>query len=41
MGNTMDATHFVISTNDVILNCLGRDMKVMASYVNSLHKIEV
>ena len=36
----MDVAHFVVSTNDVILNRSCRDMKVEASYVNSLHKIE-
>ena len=37
-GNTMDATHSVVSTNDVILNRSCRDMKVGALYVKSLHK---
>ena len=34
----MDATHFVISTNDVILNRSCRDMEVGALYVKSLCK---
>ena len=36
----MNVSHFVVSTNDVILNCSCRDMEVRASYVKSLHKIE-
>ena len=35
---TMDAARFVVSTNDVILNRSGRDMKVGVSYVKCLHK---
>ena len=34
----MDATRFVVSTNDVILNRLCRDIEVGVSYVKSLHK---
>ena len=34
----MDAAHFVVSTNEVILNRSCRDMEVGASYVKSLHK---
>ena len=34
----MDATCFVVSTNDVILNRSSEDMEVGASYVKSLHK---
>ena len=36
----MDATRFVISTNDVIVNCSSRDIEMGASYVKSLHKTE-
>ena len=36
----MDAARFVVSIHDVILNRLWRDMKVEASYVKILHKIE-
>ena len=39
-GDTMDATCFVVSTNDMILNCSCRDMEVGVSYVKSLHKTE-
>ena len=38
-GNAMDATHLVVSTNDVILNHSCRDMEMGVSYVKSLHKI--
>ena len=34
----MDATHFVVSTDDVILNRSCRNIEVGASYVKSLHK---
>uniref|UniRef100_A0A9I9EKD0 Uncharacterized protein n=1 Tax=Cucumis melo TaxID=3656 RepID=A0A9I9EKD0_CUCME len=34
--NTMDATHSVVSTNDVILNRSCRDMGVGASYVRAV-----
>ena len=37
----MNAARFVISINDVILNCSCRDIKVEASYVKSLHKTEL
>ena len=37
-GDTINATHFVVSTNDVIPNRSCRDMKVEAYYVKSLHK---
>ena len=37
---TTDVTRFVISTNEVILNCSCRDMKVGASYVKYLHKTD-
>ena len=36
----MDATRFVVSTNDVILNRSYRDMEMGASYVKSFHKTE-
>ena len=34
----MDATCFVVNTNDVILNHSCEDIKVRASYVKNLHK---
>ena len=37
-GDTMDAAHFVLSTNDEILNRSCGDMRVGASYAMSLHK---
>ena len=38
--DTMDAVHFVVNINNVILNRSCRDMKVGASYVKGLHKTE-
>ena len=32
------ATHLLVSTINVILNCSYRDMEIRASYVKSLHK---
>ena len=36
----LDVVRFVVSTNDVILIRLCRDMEVGTSYVKSLHKTE-
>ena len=36
-----DATHFVVNTNDVIMNRSCRDMKVGTSNVKCLHKTEL
>ena len=36
----MDAVCFIVSTNDVIMNCSCGDMKMKPSYVKSLHKTE-
>ena len=37
--DTIDATRFIVSTNNVILNRSCSDMQMGASYVKSLHKI--
>ena len=38
-GNTVDAAHFIVIINEVILNYSCRDMEVRASCIKSLRKI--
>ena len=40
LGDIINATHFVVSKNNMILNHSCRDMKVGTSYVKSLYKTE-